>query len=210
VLSALFWAVPYALWLRRKPGPAPGDIVAGAAATAAIAAAVDYLAMPRRLTPGWELALDRAGIVATFAGLGFGLAGARCWRGAGEENRGEALPSHPGEPFAFSRRSDAQREEDMTASSEAEEIQRIAYEIWQIEGEPFGRDHEHWQRANRIFESRRRSPGVETAAPPVTHDFKEVEPGMVPKMKSDRAPELPDPPIGRFARQLQDAPGERS
>jgi hypothetical protein len=94
VLSALFWAVPYALWLRRKPGPAPGDIVAGAAATAAIAAAVDYLAMPRRLTPGWELALDRAGIVATFAGLGFGLAGGALLarRGRGEPRRSAAEP----------------------------------------------------------------------------------------------------------------------
>jgi hypothetical protein len=79
-LSALFWAVPYALWLRRKPDPAPVDIlavdiIAVAAATAAVAAAVDYLAMPRRLTPGWELALDRGGVAATFVGLGLGLAG---------------------------------------------------------------------------------------------------------------------------------------
>lgn len=75
VLSALFWAVPYTLWLRREPSPALGDIVGGAAATAAVAAAVDYLAMPRRLTPGWELAIGRAGVAATFVGLGLGLAG---------------------------------------------------------------------------------------------------------------------------------------
>ena len=105
----------------------------------------------------------------------------------------------------------------MNASSDSEEIQRIAYEIWQIEGEPAGRDHEHWEQARRIFESRRASPaeeddGSETsapqAAPPVNPGFEEVEPGKVPEMKDDPAPDLPDPPMGRFASQLQDAPEE--
>lgn len=100
----------------------------------------------------------------------------------------------------------------MTAPSESEEIQRIAYEIWQIEGEPAGRDREHWERAKRIFASRRASPGADAdeEAPPVNPGFEEVEPGMVPRMKDDPAPELPDPPMGRFARQLQDAPDEPS
>ena len=79
VLSALFWALPYALWLRRKTGRvsdrSPGEIVGGAAATAIVAAAVDYGAMPRRLNPGWELALSPGGVAAAFAGLGLGLAG---------------------------------------------------------------------------------------------------------------------------------------
>jgi hypothetical protein len=162
--------------------------------------------MPRRLTPGWELALDRAGIVATFGASGPALPGARCWRGGGEESR------RSGEPLLSPGVLTAQREEDMTASSESEEIQRIAYEIWQIEGEPVGRDHEHWERAKRIFESRRGSPGVETArsAPPVNSGFKQVELGVGPEMKSDPAPELPDPPMGHIARQLQGAPDERS
>jgi hypothetical protein len=74
VASALFWAVPYGLWLRRRPDRSAGEMLAGGAATAALAAAVDYLAMPRRLTPGWELALDRKGVGATFAGMALGLA----------------------------------------------------------------------------------------------------------------------------------------
>ena len=82
VLSALFWAVPYAIWLDSKPGRSEAEIVAGAAVTATVAAAVDYLVMPRRLTPGWELAIGRPGVAATFVGLGLGLAGgtlaARC------------------------------------------------------------------------------------------------------------------------------------
>lgn len=75
VLSALFWAVPYAIWLDRKPERSEAEIVAGAAVTATVAAVVDYLAMPRRLTPGWELAIGRPGVAATFVGLGLGLAG---------------------------------------------------------------------------------------------------------------------------------------
>jgi hypothetical protein len=43
--------------------------------TAGVAASVDYLAMPRRLTPGWELALSGRGVGLTFVGLALGLAG---------------------------------------------------------------------------------------------------------------------------------------
>ncbi len=45
----------------------------------------------------------------------------------------------------------------MSVLSEAEEIHRIAYELWQIDGEPFGRNQEHWERARRIFERRKAS-----------------------------------------------------
>ena len=99
VLSALFWAVPYALWLRQEPERTDGEIVAGAAATAAIAATVDYGVMPRRLTPGWELAIGRGGVAAAFVGLGLGLAAgalvARRLRGgrAADPPAVEPLPS---------------------------------------------------------------------------------------------------------------------
>jgi hypothetical protein len=74
--------VPYALWLHRKPGRSSAEIVGGAAVTTAVAATVDYLVMPRRLTPGWELAIGRSGTAATFVGLGLGLAaGALAARG---------------------------------------------------------------------------------------------------------------------------------
>ena len=43
----------------------------------------------------------------------------------------------------------------MDESSAREEIQRIAYELWQVAGEPDGQEHEHWARAKRIYESRR-------------------------------------------------------
>ena len=75
IASALFWAVPYSLWLQRKSERSAEEIVVGGAATAALAATVDYLAMPRRLTPGWELALSIRSIGLTFVGLALGLAG---------------------------------------------------------------------------------------------------------------------------------------
>jgi hypothetical protein len=75
IASALFWAVPYSLWLQRKSERSAEEIIVGGAATAAMAATVDYLAMPRRLTPGWELALSRRSIGITFVALALGLAG---------------------------------------------------------------------------------------------------------------------------------------
>ena len=61
------------------------------------------------------------------------------------------------------------------ASSEAEEIQRIAYELWQIDGEPFGREGEHWERARRIFESRKAFSGN-------GHDREAREPEEAPRL----------------------------
>jgi hypothetical protein len=75
IASALFWAVPYSLWLHRKSEWSAEEIIIGGAATAAMAATVDYLAVPRRLTPGWELALSRRGIGITVVGFALGLAG---------------------------------------------------------------------------------------------------------------------------------------
>ena len=90
------------------------------------------------------------------------------------------------------------------ASSEAEEIQRIAYELWQIDGEPFGREGEHWERARRIFESRKAFSGN-------GHDREAREPEEAPRptpdMQDDLAPDISDPSMDRFARPLQDLPG---
>lgn len=51
-----------------------GKPVLTAAAVAATAAAVDYGLMPRRLTPGWEMALPRSAVAATFAAMALGMA----------------------------------------------------------------------------------------------------------------------------------------
>ncbi|NDV87840.1 DUF2934 domain-containing protein [Aurantimonas aggregata] len=39
----------------------------------------------------------------------------------------------------------------MRRSDEAEIIRTLAYEIWEREGRPTGREHEHWADANRAF-----------------------------------------------------------
>jgi len=95
----------------------------------------------------------------------------------------------------------------MSVTSEAEEIQRIAYELWQIDGEPFGREHEHWERARRIFESRmaasadvgngRQADGPEEAPRPLGAGFEDAEPDRVPKMSGGPAPDLPGRPDQR-------------
>ncbi|UIJ70945.1 DUF2934 domain-containing protein [Aurantimonas sp. HBX-1] len=39
----------------------------------------------------------------------------------------------------------------MRRSDEAEIIRTLAYEIWEREGRPTGREHEHWAEANREY-----------------------------------------------------------
>jgi len=56
----------------------------------------------------------------------------------------------------------------MSTRSAVEEIQRIAYELWQIEGEPEGRDRDHWERATRIHASRSSAPEVTATLEPHT------------------------------------------
>lgn len=71
--SAVFWALLFES-LRRRPVRADLDDAARAAmATAAIAAVVDYGLMPRRLRPGWLLAVSRPSLAAAFAALAGGL-----------------------------------------------------------------------------------------------------------------------------------------
>jgi hypothetical protein len=41
-----------------------------------------------------------------------------------------------------------------------EEIARVAHAIWEAEGQPEGRDHEHWMRARQLIcgEARNKAP----------------------------------------------------
>jgi hypothetical protein len=89
--SALFWAVPFEAWLAARPPRTTAGLLRDACAMSAIAAAIDYGVMPKRLTPGWELVLSKRSIAATFGAMALGLAAgalvARAWLG---ENAGEA------------------------------------------------------------------------------------------------------------------------
>jgi hypothetical protein len=72
--SAVFWALPFEAWLATQPNLTPGTLLRDAAVMSAIAAAVDYGAVPKRLTPGWELVLSKRSLLATFGALALGLA----------------------------------------------------------------------------------------------------------------------------------------
>ena len=42
----------------------------------------------------------------------------------------------------------------MTKLDDAEIIRNLAYQIWEREGRPSGREHEHWAEANRLHAAR--------------------------------------------------------
>jgi len=54
--------------------PATLPVVQCAVATAAIAAAVDYGATPRRFTPGWEFMLSKRAMAVAYGAMAAGLA----------------------------------------------------------------------------------------------------------------------------------------
>lgn len=73
-LSAMFWGVPFGLWLMSRPTRTALELLRDAAAITGFAAAFDYLVMPRRLRPGWELVLSRPAMAYGFGAMAFGLA----------------------------------------------------------------------------------------------------------------------------------------
>ena len=75
--ACLFWAVPFEAWQALRPARCGASLMRDAVAMAAIAAAVDYGATPKRFTPGWEHVLSRSGMVSAYAALALGfMAGA--------------------------------------------------------------------------------------------------------------------------------------
>jgi hypothetical protein len=98
-----------------------------------------------------------------------------------------------------------------------DEIARVAYAIWEAEGRPEGRDHEHWVRARELIEEGRADveypadaatsrEEVSGTPRPVQPGFEDAAPGMVPVMKDEPGDELREGPGGRFAKQLADLP----
>lgn len=72
--SAVFWALPFEIWLANRPARSSGVLFRDACVMSAIAAVVDYGATPKRFTPGWELVLSKRSMVATYGSLALGLA----------------------------------------------------------------------------------------------------------------------------------------
>ena len=72
--ATFFWAVLFETWIgSRRPRPAV-PLIAEAAAMSAVVAAVDYLATPKRFTPGWEFVLSKRGMAVAYAAMAAGLA----------------------------------------------------------------------------------------------------------------------------------------
>ncbi|CAA9409964.1 MAG: hypothetical protein AVDCRST_MAG51-1363 [uncultured Ramlibacter sp.] len=73
--ASTLWAVIHARVLSDRPEASrPGTVLAAAAATASVAALVDFKFTPRRLSPGFEHRLSRPALVATYACFAAGLA----------------------------------------------------------------------------------------------------------------------------------------
>jgi hypothetical protein len=70
----VFWAVLFEWWIgERRPLP-PLELCQRALGTSALAAAVDYGATPKRLTPGWELVLTKRSMAVAYGAMAVGLA----------------------------------------------------------------------------------------------------------------------------------------
>jgi len=101
-----------------------------------------------------------------------------------------------------------------------DDIARIAQAIWEREGRPEGKDHEHWTRARGLIEDGQveaefpeavagsTNPDTQPAARPVQPGFQDAAPGLVPNQKgaAQAASELREGPGGRFAKQIVDSP----
>jgi hypothetical protein len=81
-----------------------------------------------------------------------------------------------------------EEEDEMHASPEPDaddEIARVAFEIWQAEGEPDGRDQEHWARAKRLVMQAR----AKVEGPQVTEELGRRFSGATPPAPGLRNPE---------------------
>jgi len=65
----------YERWVgARRGSKAPSEVLAKAAATAALAAVVDYRVAPKRFRPGFEVQLSKPSLVLVYAAFAAGLA----------------------------------------------------------------------------------------------------------------------------------------
>jgi hypothetical protein len=72
--SAMFWGTIFEGLRASRRRRSPATTLCDAGLVAGLAAVVDYGLVPRRISPGWELALSPRGVAAGFAGMALGLA----------------------------------------------------------------------------------------------------------------------------------------
>jgi Protein of unknown function (DUF2934) len=83
------------------------------------------------------------------------------------------------EPSGFPDVMAAGRMERKMADSE-DWIKSRAYELWEQEGQPHGKDAEHWEQARREYEQRSTAPASNGAKPPATRRKAAVKPEPAP------------------------------
>jgi hypothetical protein len=71
--SAMLWGALFDALRRRRMRPTTANAVADAALVTATAACVDFVAVPKRLTPGFEHRLSQRGLLWVYAGFAAGL-----------------------------------------------------------------------------------------------------------------------------------------
>jgi hypothetical protein len=69
-LASMLWASVFQFVRRASPGR---SLLTDAAGVSALAAVVDYLVVPKRLTPGWEKVVSPGAIVLAYAAMTIGL-----------------------------------------------------------------------------------------------------------------------------------------
>ena len=72
--SALFWALPFEVWLARRPPKSFLELLRDASILSTVAAVVDYRVAPKRLTPGWEMVLTKRSMIGAYSALAVGFA----------------------------------------------------------------------------------------------------------------------------------------
>lgn len=72
--SAIFWGALYDVLRRLRRRPTPATVLMDAVAVSGIAACVDLVVVPERLTPGFERRLSPRGLAWVYAGFAAGLA----------------------------------------------------------------------------------------------------------------------------------------
>jgi hypothetical protein len=72
--AGMFWGTLFGAFLASWPPRTPLRMLRDAAIMGAVAGVVDYGIVPKRLTPGWEMALSKRSVVISFAAMTLGLA----------------------------------------------------------------------------------------------------------------------------------------
>ncbi len=82
IASAYFWGAVFACLSPSRSPHSPRAIIGKAVMTSIVAGVVDYGLVPRRLRPGWELALKPRSVTLALAAMASGLAAGGLFAGS--------------------------------------------------------------------------------------------------------------------------------